>query len=137
MLFRSLAQLVPGPYEIAVTKDGFGTVKRSNLTVHLADRINLNFSLKPASVQQSVTVTDQESLLQADTPNASIVLDNKMITELPQLNRNSLDLTSVIPGVQGQGPLSNNVQSLGNAADRKSTRLNSSHERLSRMPSSA
>ena len=111
-----LAQLVPGPYEIAVTKDGFGTVKRSNLTVHLADRINLNFSLKPASVQQSVTVTDQESLLQADTPNASIVLDNKMITELPQLNRNSLDLTSVIPGVQGQGPLSNNVQSLGNAA---------------------
>ena len=111
-----LAQLVPGPYEIAVTKDGFGAVKRSNLTVHLADRINLNFSLKPASVQQSMTVTATESLLQADNTNASTVLDNKMITELPQLNRNSLDLTSVIPAVQGQGPLVNQIASLGNAA---------------------
>ena len=43
------------------------------------------------------------------------VLDNKMITELPQLNRNSLDLTSVIPQVQGKGRLSDQVSNVRNS----------------------
>src|SRR5580658_8046248 len=111
-----LPQLVPGPYKVLLSKDGFASVSRPGITVHTGDRLSLDFALRPASVQQTVTVTETLPLLQSDTTSSSTVLDNNMITDLPQLNRNSLDLTQVTPAVQGQGPLSDNISSLGNAA---------------------
>lgn len=110
-----LPQLVPGPYKVSLSREGFATVQRTELTVRTGDRLSLDFSLKPAAAQEVVTVTESVPLLQSDQTSESTVLDNKMITELPQLNRNSLDLTSVIPQVQGKGPLSDNIASLGNA----------------------
>jgi hypothetical protein len=111
-----LPQLVPGLYTVSLIKEGFATARRSALTVHIGDRLSLDFTLKVASTQETVTVTESVPMLQADQTSASTVLDNKMITELPQLNRNTLDLTQVTPAIQGQGPLGNNVQTLGNAA---------------------
>jgi len=108
-----LAQLVPGPYKVLLARDGFASVSRPSITVHIGDRLSLDFVLKISTVQETVTVTETLPLLQSDTTSASTVLDNKMITELPQLNRNTLDLTQVTPTVQGQGPLSNSVGSLG------------------------
>ena len=111
-----LPQLVPGPYKISLTKPGFARVERPELPVHTGDHLSLDFSLKPAAATEVITVTESAPLLQSDQSSASTVLDNKMITELPQLNRNSLDLTSVVPQVQGKGPVSDNIASLGNAA---------------------
>ena len=39
-----------------------------------------------------------------------------MITELPQLNRNALDLTSTVPAIPGIGPQVDQMGTLGNAA---------------------
>ena len=108
-------QLVPGPYKVSLSKDGFATVERTQLTVRTGDHLSLDFSLKPATTKEIVTVTESAPLLQTDQTSASTVLDNKMITELPQLNRNSLDLTAVTPQVQGKGPLSDQISTLGNA----------------------
>ena len=108
-----LPQLLPGPYDVTVNKSGFGTSQRSDLTVRTGDHLSMNFSIKPGVVQESVTVTDAAPLLNADQTSQSTVLDNKMITELPQLNRNTLDLTAVTPAIQGQGPLSNQIGILG------------------------
>jgi hypothetical protein len=110
-----LSQLVPGPYKVTLTKDGFATVDRPELIVRTGDHLSVDFSLKVATTKEVVTVTESAPLLQSDQSSASTVLDNKMITELPQLNRNSLDLTGVIPQVQGKGPLSDQVSTLGNA----------------------
>lgn len=110
-----LPQLVPGPYKVSLSHEGFATVDRPEIVVRTGDHLSLDFSLKPATTKEIVTVTESAPLLQADQTSASTVLDNKMITELPQLNRNSLDLTAVTPQVQGKGPLSDNIASLGNA----------------------
>src|SRR5437588_6542662 len=110
-----LPQLVPGPYKVTLIKDGFATVQRPELIVRTGDHLSLDFTLKPATATEVVTVTESAPLLQSDQSSASTVLDNKMITELPQLNRNSLDLTQVIPQVQGRGPLSDQISTLGNA----------------------
>ena len=110
-----LSQLVPGLYKVSLSKEGFGTVERTELTVRTGDHLSLDLSIKPATTRETVTVTESAPLLQSDQSSASTVLDNKMITELPQLNRNSLDLTQVIPQVQGKGPLSDQVSTLGNA----------------------
>lgn len=108
-----LPQLLPGQYTITVSKSGFATVRRENLTVRTGDRLSMNFELKPSVVEQVVTVTETAPLMNADQSASASVLDNKMITELPQLNRNTLDLTAVTPAIQGQGPLSNQIGSLG------------------------
>lgn len=110
-----LSQLVPGPYKVSLSKGGFASVERPELTVRTGDHLSLDFTMKPASTKEIVTVTESAPLLQSDQSSSSTVLDNKMITELPQLNRNSLDLTQVIPQIQGKGPLSDQISTLGNA----------------------
>jgi hypothetical protein len=113
-----LQELLPGPYSVTVTAQGFGDVKHEGLVLGTGDRLAQNFILKPGSVQESVTVSGGQTLLSSDEATTSDVLDNKMITELPQLNRNALDLTATIPAIQGTGPQVDNLQSLsqGNAA---------------------
>ncbi|MGA2169018.1 MAG: TonB-dependent receptor [Terracidiphilus sp.] len=113
-----LEELLPGPYTITVTAPGFGDVKRAGLVLGTGDHLAQNFALKPGSVEVSVTVSGGQTLISSDEASTADVLDNKMITELPQLNRNALDLTATIPSVQGTGPQVDNLQSLaqGNAA---------------------
>ena len=110
-----LPQLIPGPYKVTLSKEGFASVERPQLTVRTGDHLSLDFSLKPATTKEMVTVSGSAPLLQSDQSSASTVLDNQMITDLPQLNRNSLDLTQVVPQVQGKGPLSDQISTLGNA----------------------
>jgi len=110
-----IPQLVPGQYKISLNKEGFATIERTNLAVRTGDHLSMDLTLKLATTKEVVNVSESAPLLQADQTSESTVLDNKMITELPQLNRNSLDLTNVIPQVQGKGPLSDQVASLGNA----------------------
>ncbi|MGE5111819.1 MAG: carboxypeptidase regulatory-like domain-containing protein [Acidobacteriaceae bacterium] len=111
-----LPQLLPGQYSLAITSQGFSPVTQNDVTLRTGDHLALDFKLTPGAEKQTVTVTANLPLISTDQSSNSTVLSNKMITELPQLNRNSLDLTAVIPSVQGEGPLSNNIQSLGNAA---------------------
>ncbi|MBS1842365.1 MAG: carboxypeptidase regulatory-like domain-containing protein [Acidobacteria bacterium] len=110
-------ELVPGPYQIIVSKQGFGTVTQPRVVLRTGDHVTLNFTLKPGTLQEAVTVTGESvPIISMDQASSSHVLDNKMITELPQLNRNTLDLAAVTPAIQGKGPLSNNIESLGNAS---------------------
>ncbi len=111
-----LQQLVPGPYQITASKQGFGNIVRSGLTVSTGDSVIQNFALTLGSVEQTVTVTSAAPLISSDQAYDSTVLGNKIITALPQLHRNPLDLTATIPSVQGSGPLTDNIASLGNAA---------------------
>ncbi len=111
-----LPELLPGPYTVTVSATGFGAVKRSGLVLGTGDHLAQNFLLKPGSVEESVTVSGGQTLISSDEASTASVLDNKMITELPQLNRNALDLTSTTPSIQGTGPQVDQIQSLGNSA---------------------
>jgi hypothetical protein len=111
-----LPELLPGNYSITVTAPGFGAETHSGLTLSTGDHLSQNFALKPGSLETTVTVSSAAALISTDEANTSAVLDNKMITELPQLNRNALDLTSTIPSIQGAGPQVDQIGTLGNAA---------------------
>jgi hypothetical protein len=99
-----LPQLVPGRYRLTVSKTGFKTLVHSEITLRIGDRLSLNFGLEPGTVQTTVDVIAGGELLTTDDASYSTVLDNSMITELPQLSRSTLDLTKVTPAVQGDGP---------------------------------
>jgi hypothetical protein len=111
-----LPELLPGPYTVTVTAQGFGSVKRSGLVLGTGDHLAQNFELKPGAVEESVTVTGGQTLISSDEASTADVLDNKMITELPQLNRNALDLTETSPAIQGNGPQVDQIGTLGNSA---------------------
>src|SRR5580658_1068004 len=78
-----LPELLPGPYTISVTANGFGVQTRSGLTLNTGDHLTQNFVLKPGAVEESVTVTGGQTLISSDEASTADVLDNKMITELP------------------------------------------------------
>ncbi len=108
-----LADLVPGPYKITVSKEGFETQVQAGLTVRTADRLGINFQLKPGQVITTVEVKATVEAISTDDASYSTVVDNRMITDLPQLSRNTLDqLTKVTPAIQGQG-----LPQLGAGAD--------------------
>lgn len=111
-----LPELLPGPYSVSVSAPGFGEVKRSGLTLHTGDHLTQNFTMKPGSVEESVMVTSAATMISSDQASTANVLDNSMITALPQLNRNALDLTATTPSIQGSGPLVDQVGTLGNSA---------------------
>jgi hypothetical protein len=111
-----LQELLPGPYTVTVSAPGFGVLKQSGLVLMTGARMSQNFSLKPGTVEESVTVTAAQNLISSDDAASSSVLDNSMITELPQLNRNALDLTDTTPSIQGSGPPVDQIGNLGNAA---------------------
>ena len=113
-----LSELLPGFYTISVTAQGFGTVTRSGLKLSIGDHLTQNVALKPGTVEESVTVTGGQTLISSDEASTASVLDNEMITELPQLNRNALDLTSTTPSIQGSGP---QVDQVGRHIERNSS----------------
>ena len=111
-----LSELLPGPYALSVSAPGFGMVKHSGLVLSTGAHLSQNFTLKPGAVEESVTVTGAQTLISSDEASSANVLDNNMITELPQLNRNALDLTSTTPSIQGNGPPVDQIGTLGNQA---------------------
>ena len=111
-----LPELLPGRYSLTVRAQGFGTAKRAGLTIQTGDRLTQNFALKLGTVETTVDVSSAETLISQDEASSSSVLGNKMITELPQLNRNALDLTATSPAIQGSGPLVDQIGTLGNSA---------------------
>lgn len=114
--FYVLTELLPGPYTVTVTAAGFGSVTKSGVVLMTGDHSSMNFPLKPGAVRETVTVSAAENLISSDQASSASVLDNAMITELPQLNRNALDLTATAPSIQGGGPPVDQIGSLGNAA---------------------
>jgi hypothetical protein len=107
-----LQELLPGPYALTITAKGFGDERRAGLVLGTGDHLAQNFVLKPGTVVESVTVTGGETLLSSEEASTADVLDNKMITELPQINRDVLDLAATVPSIQGNGPAVDGVQQL-------------------------
>jgi len=111
-----VANLIPGKYSLTVGAPGFKTLQREGLTVQVGDRITLNLTLEVGEVSEVVNVTGDAPLLRKADAETGEVITNKMLQNLPQLNRDPLQLLA----------LSGNVQGSGGRADSKDqdTRLN-------------
>lgn len=107
----AVSQLVPGVYRVATAKTGFKTIEETNVVLRIGDRLTLNFVLEVSTTRQQITVTSQAPLVATSDARNADVLDNRMLTELPQVNRNTLDYMEAMPAVQGGGP-----QYLGSAS---------------------
>jgi hypothetical protein len=116
--FYRIAGLIPGTYRETITKQGFKLAVRNGIDVHGQDQIALNYGMELGSVNESVTVTTSEPLLQSESSTVSTVIEASQIQNTPLNGRNVMNLSALTPGVVPQGATSgnplNNQASIGN-----------------------
>jgi len=97
--YQALA-LIPGTYSVRVSAQGFDTVLRDNIQLHVQDRLSIEVTLRVGSVSQEVVVTGREPLLQTETADVGNVVDTQLVNDLPLNGRRYADLALLEAGVQ-------------------------------------
>lgn len=90
--------LKPGPYQLEVSMQGFKKSTRKDVVLKVEDRLRLDFKLEVGELTETLTVSEQSPLLQADSASLGVVVTTKSIEELPLRGRNVFDLVLLSPG---------------------------------------
>jgi hypothetical protein len=100
--------LLPGDYDIAVTRGGFRSETR-RVTLSVGAEATVNLALSLAAVVQNTTVRAESSLIEAGRSQPSSIVTKREIETLPLLDRNFLVLAQLVPG---SGPINGTVNRL-------------------------
>jgi hypothetical protein len=95
----ALSGIPPGMYEIRVILSGFTVQVRKGTTFSVGAALKIDFILKPATVEEEVTVVAEAPMVEVTKSEISSVIDREKIEDLPLLNRNFSDLTVLQAGV--------------------------------------
>ena len=87
-----------GTYAITVDKAGFQKLNRAGVILTSASTITVELQLAIGSETQTVEVTAQVPLLQAQTGAVSNLVDSQQMVDLPLATRNFSDLVLLTPG---------------------------------------
>jgi hypothetical protein len=99
----NFVNLIPGKYKIEVEKAGFKRSTIPAVVVEVGQTARLDITLQVGEVTQSVEVTGQIPLLQADTSSLGQVVEQRKANELPLNGRNVFNLIQLAPSVIPQG----------------------------------
>ena len=91
--------LPPGTYAIRVEAKGFKTVERPSVLLEVAKDADIDFSLQPGNVSETVTVTEEVPLVDTTSATLGGTLSNNEINDLPLNGRNYENLLQLRPGV--------------------------------------
>jgi hypothetical protein len=91
--------LQPGIYRMTLDKDGFKSVVKSGVELHVQDVASINFELQIGSVNETVTVTSGAPLVNTTDASVSTVIDREFVKSLPLNGRSFNTLLQLTPGV--------------------------------------
>ena len=96
----SAPQLPPGTYDVSVTKQGFSVAKKTGVTVLVDSTARVDLTLRPGSVNQTVTVSEASApLIQTETADTGRRIETAQTAELPlSTGRNFQNLLNLVPG---------------------------------------
>jgi hypothetical protein len=85
-------------YTIRVESQGFQTTEQKDIRLQVDEHLEIDFSLKPASVSSTVEVSATEVVV--ETANASLgqVITSEQVADLPLNGRNFVQLATLMPG---------------------------------------
>ncbi len=98
--YYSLPSLLPGVYDLTITKTGFSPIKEEHLVLEVQQIARLDFKLKVGAVAESIDVSAQAPLLESENSTLGAVVESRQVTELPLLGRNPYALALLVPGVR-------------------------------------
>lgn len=90
-----------GSYKIEAGISGFKSAIRSGVTLTIDEVARVDFTLEVGTVQESVEVKAEASLVDPNTSALGKLVDNRRIAELPLNTRNVYSLIFLTPGVAG------------------------------------
>lgn len=88
-----------GTYAVTVKAQGFQQITQKNIGVNIGQRANVNITLKPGAVSETVTVTDAPPLLQTQDSSTGQTFTTQEIDDTPLNSRNAIYLAQLAPGV--------------------------------------
>ncbi len=97
--YYTLPYLNPGEYHVEASAPGFNPLRRENITLRVADRLNLPLTLTVGALKQEVTVMAQQELIETATANRGLVFDPVKTQEYPLNGRQAYMLMQLTPGV--------------------------------------
>jgi hypothetical protein len=111
--------VIPGPYRLDVDKAGFKHYKHDNVVVQVQQDTHVDANLTVGQQSETVEVTAETTLLQAETSSLGQVVDQRKADELPLNGRNIFNLIIISPAAVAQGgsgssPVGQNPFSWGN-----------------------
>ena len=96
--------LLPGTYQISATATGFKDFLRSNMILRANTSATVNMALQVGTAQQQVTVSSEAVLLDTQTANNSVTMDEALIQSLPNATLNPLNFVYDVAGTtESQG----------------------------------
>jgi hypothetical protein len=96
------AALPVGEYRLVVSLDGFASVDRSGLVLQVGELATADVTLRIARLEQTVTVTQDASIVETGRPSLGGVVSRTEIDHLPINGRNFLDFSTTVAGVTSQ-----------------------------------
>ena len=117
----NLVNLPIGSYEVTVEAANFGKYVQTGIELLVNQNAEINVGLKAGGVQETVTVTENASLLNTTTAEVSTRFDEKRLSELPIApNRNVYNVLLSVPGISqlssGQTGFANGISFSANGS---------------------
>ena len=92
-------QLLPGPFTVSVTLDGFKKFEQEGIVLSASERLMLNpISLQVGRAGEVVQVEANMAPLQTESAENPTLLDSRQLRELPLKGRDYLGLLQLLPG---------------------------------------
>jgi len=88
-----------GHYRVQVTREGFGALTRTGITLEVAQEAAIDVTLQVGSTAQSVEVTGEAPLVQTTTSTIGGLVNEQQVSDLPLNGRNLVDLTVMQAGI--------------------------------------
>jgi len=95
--------VIPGKYTIMVAMSGFSGFREDHVQVDLGTPKQIDVTMKVGNVDTTVTVNGQSQLLNYDSADLGIVIEEKSMTDLPLIYGNAFTLENLAPGVTLSG----------------------------------
>ncbi len=101
--------LPAGTYRIDAQASGFKSFVRGGIALDLARQLRIDVALETGQVTQTIDVTGQAPLVETENGALGTVVQNQMLTQLPNLSRNPQAYELLSPGVvnTANGPVTN------------------------------
>jgi hypothetical protein len=112
-----LPNLPPGPYRVQVSKIGFKTIIKPDITLNVQDALSVNFTLPVGALLETVTVEGGAPMVKTTDGSVSTVIDQNYVANMPLNGRSFQDLILLTPGIVTQTPQNGPVSQLGQTGE--------------------
>ena len=91
--------LLPGVYRANVSGEGFSSIVKGDIDLHVQDEVSINFAMRAGSMSESITAEEGAPLLNSESAAVSAVVNREFADNLPSNGRGFQTLINLTPGV--------------------------------------